>query len=134
MPYTQMASLQVSLVCSRFVQELDLTWLIMMPCTVKARMAVFADLRQANKMNYMGSQIERWLKNTRETVTKVKKVLSRKRKSVLLHVEVRGIGNNYSCVAEKAMAPHSSTLAWKIPWTEEPGRLQSMGLLRVRHD
>ena len=29
------------------------------------------------------------------------------------------------------MAPHSSTLAWKIPWTEEPGRLQSMGLLRV---
>ena len=34
----------------------------------------------------------------------------------------------------KAMAPHSSTLAWKIPWTEEPGRLQSMGLLRVGHD
>ena len=29
---------------------------------------------------------------------------------------------------------HSSTLAWKIPWTEEPDRLQSMGLLRVRHD
>ena len=35
--------------------------------------------------------------------------------------------------AEKAMAPHSSTLAWKIPWMEEPGRLQSMGSLRVRH-
>ena len=32
------------------------------------------------------------------------------------------------------MAPHSSTLAWKIPWAEEPGRLQSMGSLRVRHD
>ena len=32
------------------------------------------------------------------------------------------------------MATHSSTLAWKIPWMEEPGRLQSMGLLRVRHD
>ena len=32
---------------------------------------------------------------------------------------------------EKAMAPHSSTLAWKTPWTEEPGRLQSMGSLRV---
>ena len=31
---------------------------------------------------------------------------------------------------EKAMAPHSSTLAWKIPWTEEPGRLQSMGSLQ----
>ena len=35
---------------------------------------------------------------------------------------------------EKAMAPHSSTLAWKIPWTEEPGRLQSMGSRRVGHD
>ena len=32
------------------------------------------------------------------------------------------------------MAPHSSTLAWKIPWTEEPGRLQSMGSLTVRHN
>ena len=32
------------------------------------------------------------------------------------------------------MAPHSSTLAWKIPWTEELGKLQSMGSLRVRHD
>ena len=35
---------------------------------------------------------------------------------------------------EKAMAPHSSTLAWKIPWTEEPGRLQSMGSLTVGHN
>ena len=35
---------------------------------------------------------------------------------------------------EKAMATHSSILAWKIPWTEEPGRLQSMGLQRVGHD
>ena len=34
---------------------------------------------------------------------------------------------------EKAMAPHSSTLAWKIPWMEEPGGLQSMGSLGVRH-
>ena len=35
---------------------------------------------------------------------------------------------------EKAMAPHSSTLAWQIPWTEEPGGLQSVGSLRVGHD
>ena len=35
---------------------------------------------------------------------------------------------------EKAMAPHSSTLAWKIPWMEEPGRLQSMGSLGLKHD
>ena len=35
---------------------------------------------------------------------------------------------------QKEMATHSSTLAWKIPWTEEPGRLQSMGSQRVGHD
>ena len=37
-------------------------------------------------------------------------------------------------VTQLAMAPHSSSLAWKIPWTEEPGGLQSMGSLRVGHD
>ena len=43
---------------------------------------------------------------------------------------------NYAsaCALEKAMAPHSSTLAWKIPWTEGPGGLQSMGSLGVGHD
>ena len=40
----------------------------------------------------------------------------------------------FKMVMEKAMAPHSSTLAWKIPWTEEPGRLQSMWSLRLGHD
>ena len=35
---------------------------------------------------------------------------------------------------EKEMATHSSILAWEIPWTEEPGRLQSMGSKRIRHD
>ena len=35
---------------------------------------------------------------------------------------------------EKEMATHSSTLSWKIPWTEEPGRLQSMGSQRIGHD
>ena len=40
----------------------------------------------------------------------------------------------YMGSSEKAMATHSSTLAGKIPWMEKPGRLQSMGLLRVRHD
>ena len=42
--------------------------------------------------------------------------------------------NKASGGEEKAMAPHSSTLAWQIPWTEEPGRLQSMGSLGVGHD
>ena len=40
----------------------------------------------------------------------------------------------YTSDPEKAMATHSSTLAWKIPWMEEPGRLQSMGSLRVGHN
>ena len=41
---------------------------------------------------------------------------------------------NPPAMQEKAMAAHSSTLAWKIPWTEEPGGLQSMGSLRVKHN
>ena len=44
------------------------------------------------------------------------------------------MGKTRDLFMEKAMAPHSSTLAWKIPWMEEPGRLQSMGSLRVGHD
>ena len=44
------------------------------------------------------------------------------------------IGADCGSDPKKAMAPHSSTLAWKIPWTEEPGRLQSMGSLRIGHD
>ena len=45
---------------------------------------------------------------------------------------VRSLGQEDSL--EKEMATHSSILAWKIPWTEEPGGLQSMWLQRVRHD
>ena len=44
------------------------------------------------------------------------------------------ISKNYRTIKEKAMAPHSSTLAWKIPWMEEPGGLYCMWSLRVRHD
>ena len=45
---------------------------------------------------------------------------------------VRSLGREDAL--EKEMATHSSTLAWKIPWTEKPGRLHSMGLQRVGHD
>ena len=48
--------------------------------------------------------------------------------------ETRGRALGWEDPLEKEMATHSSTLAWKIPWTEEPGRLQSMGSLRVGHD
>ena len=43
-------------------------------------------------------------------------------------------GVDLSSPTEKAMAPYSSSLAWKIPWTEEPGKLQSLGLRRVGHN
>ena len=58
-----------------------------------------------------------------------------KRKSFkfYLHSSLR-LKKFYVFLPEKAMAPHSSTLAWKIPWMEEPGGLQSMRSLRVGHD
>ena len=46
----------------------------------------------------------------------------------------RVIDRGLLIIPEKAVAPHSSTLAWRIPWMEEPGRLQSMGSLRVGHN
>ena len=55
-----------------------------------------------------------------------------KRLSSMRETHVRALG--WEDPLEKEMAIHSSIIAWKIPWTEEPGRLQSMGLQRVRHD
>ena len=75
----------------------------------------------AIKKNIFESVLMRWIKL--EPI--IQSEVSQKEKhqySILTHI------------SEKAMAPHSSTLAWKIPWKEEPGRLQSMGSLRVGHD
>ena len=55
-----------------------------------------------------------------------------KRLPAMRETQVRSLG--WEDPLEKEMATHSSTLAWKIPWTEEPGRLQSMGSQRVGHD
>ena len=52
--------------------------------------------------------------------------------STMWETRVRSLG--WEDPLEKEMAIHSSTIAWEIPWTEEPGRLQSMGSLRVGHD
>ena len=51
---------------------------------------------------------------------------------VMQETQVRSLG--WEVPLEKGMAIHSSILAWGIPWTEEPGRLQSVGSQRVRHD
>ena len=55
-----------------------------------------------------------------------------KRLPTMWETQVRSLGGEDPL--EKAMATHSSTLAWKISWTEEPGRLQSLGLQRVGYD
>ena len=55
-----------------------------------------------------------------------------KRLPTMQETRVRSLGQEDPL--EKEMATHSSILAWRIPWTEEPGRLQSMGSQRVRHD
>ena len=55
-----------------------------------------------------------------------------KRLSTMWETWVRSLGREDSL--EKEMATHSSILAWRIPWTEEPGGLQSMGLQRVAHN
>jgi len=55
-----------------------------------------------------------------------------KRLPITWETRVQSLGQED--LLEKEMATHSSILAWKIPWTEEPGRLQSTGLQRVRHD
>ena len=55
-----------------------------------------------------------------------------KRLSIAQETGVRSLG--WEDPLEKEMATHSSTIAWKIPWMEEPGRLQSMGSQRVGHD
>ena len=55
-----------------------------------------------------------------------------KRLSTMRETQVRSLG--WEDPLEKEMAIHSSTIAWKIPWTEEPGRLQYMGSLRVGHN
>ena len=55
-----------------------------------------------------------------------------KRLPTMWVTRVQSLGWEY--LLEKEMATHCSTLAWKIPWTEEPGSLQSMGSQRVRHD
>ena len=55
-----------------------------------------------------------------------------KNRLVIQEIQVQSLGRDNSL--EKEMATHSSILAWRIPWTEEPGELQSVGLQKVKHD
>ena len=78
----------------------------------------------AIKKNTFGSVLIRWMKLEPIIQSEVNQK-ERQKYCILTHI--------YG-ILEKAMAPHSITLVWKIPWTEEPGRLQSMRSLRVGHD
>ena len=67
-------------------------------------------------------------------LAKKEKSPARQNNVVFKYGELWRLSGSIQSFLEKAMAPHSSTLAWKISWMEEPGGLQSMGLLRVRQD
>ena len=86
--------------------------------------------------NDCSHEIERHLFLERKAVTKLDSLFKNRDIALLtkVHVVKAIIILVVMYESEKAMAPHSSTLGWKIPWMEEPGRLQSMGWLRVRHD
>ena len=72
-------------------------------------------------------------KSNMETHITICKIDSQWECAVWLRKLKQGLCINLEGGTEKAMAPHSSTLAWKILWMEEPDELQSMGSLRVRH-
>ena len=93
-----------------------------------------------------GQQRMRWLDGITNTMDMS---LSKLRELVMdregWHTAIHGVAKSWTRQSdftftfpfhalEKATAPHSSTPAWRVPWMEEPGRLQSMGLLGVRHD
>ena len=99
--------------------------LVSYPCVFKSspHLTLEADMVQlGNKKIFEATQVM-WASLVAQRV---------KRLPTMLETQVQSLG--WEDPLEKAMATHSSTLAWKILWTEKPGRLQSMGLQRVGHD
>ena len=84
-------------------------------------------------MSFQKSQIVKFLKHDLTWLYSASLVAQTvKRLPTMRETQVPSLGQEDPL--EKEMVTHCSTLAWKIPWTEEPGRLQSMGSQRVRHD
>ena len=74
-----------------------------------------------------------WDRKELDTTERLSLIHSQPINNVVI-VSAKGLGPMYVYILEKAMAPHSNTLAWQIPWTEEPGGLLSIGSRRVTHD
>ena len=98
--------------------------------------SIFLVLRSLHKRHSLISHSHRWTENQdsdecykQETSLVAQTV---KRLSTMWETRVQSLG--WEDPLEKEMAIHSSTIAWKIPWTEEPGRLQPTGSQRVGHD
>ena len=90
------------------------------------------------QVSWRGWQRTRWLDGITDSVDmNLSKFPEMVKNREAWRAAVHGVTKNWTWLCyrrEKAMATHSSNLAWKIPWMEEPGRLQSMGSLRVGHD
>ena len=84
---------------------------------------LFVTEHRINFITFFRPQLHMWTSLVAQTI---------KRLSTMWETRVQSLG--WEDPLEKEMAIHSSTIAWKIPWTEEPGRLQSMGSQRVGHD
>ena len=92
--------------------------------------AEFQRIARRDKKAFLSDQSKEMEENNR--IGKTRNLVKKIRDTKGTFYAKMGTIKDRNCVqltkaAEKAMAPHSSTLAWKIPWTEEPGRRQSMG-------
>ena len=117
------------------VHKLDCFFLISFPFTCLALEIEVSSggtkLSVGTGVTWDCSDYSAWLSRSKLIILNLSAWLKKKKKKLLSRV---WLWDPMNCSLEKAMATHSSTLAWKIPWTEKPGRLQSMELLRIRHD
>ena len=87
----------------------------------------------AQRVKHLPAMEETWVQSLGQEDLRTSLVAQMvKRLSTMRETPVQSLGREDPL--EKEMAIHSSTIAWKIPWTEEPGRLQFMGLQRVGHN
>ena len=88
--------------------------------------------KEKSKYSTLLNNTEKYLTITQQFVIIFYRTQTVKRLSTMRETQIRALG--WEDPLEKEMAIHSSTIAWKIPWTEEPGRLQSLGSQRVGHE